>query len=430
MRLCSCCLLKQLFLFTSRPQLTKKIITQNTMVHQIVVDALETLFSAKYLFDPAHSLLRVVVSPPVDDTAASSAALPPLIPLKNLLLHAEIATAIASVVPANGEDDAAKVTILQDAATKASHVVLVEDAANKQLMVRRRAFLRADEDPALRSVFVRPIHPEATSAEVIAFFSPFGAVEEITQRVGQKGAGSVLSASAVLVFSTEEGARACANASASKKLSYGASSTPLAQYFIPKITAKLLNDHLESVVEQVRVAEQKQLHANIIEARKDLAAATSAGSSSGTDATTSLSSSPSSSNPFEVKRYLAAGRTLKCDNLPEGTTWQEIKAHFGNLSLSQPVLKGAMTLVKIVEANASPVLTTRTALLVFKSPAAVEHLVATYSLATMEYMNKIRALCPTLARLSAEEEAWVRAQYPVWTETSKGAGSHRKRERD
>jgi RNA recognition motif-containing protein len=397
------------------------------MVHQIVVDALETLFSAKYLFDPAHSLLRVMVSPPVDETAASSAALPPLIPLKNLLLHAEIATAIASVVPANSDDDAAKLTILQDAATKTSHVVLVEDAANKQLMVRRRAFLRADEDPALRSVFVRPIHPEATSAEVIAFFSPFGEIEEVTQRVGQKGAGSVLSASAVIVFSTEEGARACANASASKKLSYGASSTPLAQYFIPKISAKLLNDHLESVVEQVRVAEQKQLHANIIEARKDLAAAT-AGSSSGTDATTSLSSS--SSNPFEVKRYLAAGRVLKCDNLPEGTTWQEIKAHFGNLSLSQPVLKGAMTLVKIVEANTSPVLTTRTALLVFKSPAAVEHLVATYSLATMEYMNKIRALCPTLARLSAEEEAWVRAQYPVWTETGKGAGSHRKRERD
>ncbi|CUG24941.1 RNA-binding protein, putative [Bodo saltans] len=403
-----------------------------TMAAQNVVEALEKLFSPKYLYDPAHSLLRVIVSPPTTDNESGAAdVVPPLIPLKNLLLHAEISTAVASALlsSTNGDDESARLNVLSDAAAKAGSVVLVAGGEQQQPMIRRRAFLLSSEDPALRSVFVRPIHPEASTGEVISFFSHFGAIEEVTQRgENQKGSGSVLSASAVLVFETEDGARACVDASTSKKLSYGTLPTPLAQRFVPKLTAKLLNDHLESVAEQSRVAEQKQLHANIIEARKELATTTSSSSTSGGGAATS-----STSNPFEVKRYLPAGRTLKCMNLPENVSWQEIKAHFGNLSLSQPVLKGAMTLVKIVDASSttsSSVFKTRTALLVFKSAAAVEHLVATYSLATMEYMDKIRALCPTLAHLTAEEETWVRAQYPAWTEVGKGGGNNRKRGRD
>lgn len=373
------------------------------MTQKTVLEALEVLFSAKYLFDPAHSLLRVVFSPD-----SSGEELPPLVPLRNLLLHSEIAAAVNAAI-ADSDDEDVKLALLKDAASRATSVELVSSGssadANQRDLIRRKAFLRPEEDPALRSVFVRPVHPDATTAEIASFFGAFGAVEDVTQRVGLKGSGSVLSASAVVVFTTVEGARACAEASAKKSLSYGSTTVPLAMHFIPKLVAKMLRDHQETVAEQVRVAEQKQLHANIVEARKDLS---------------DVSAAPSAS--FEWKRQLPVGRTLKCDNLPAHVSWEQIKANIGNLSLSQPVLKGALSLVRIVEGgNASP-FAARTALLVFKSPEAVEHLVATYSLATIDYIEKIRALCPTLSRLTPAEESWVRSQYSSWTDGKGGRG--------
>lgn len=405
--------------------------TNNSARLQPLVDALASLFSAKYLYDPAHDLLRMIVSP-ADHAEMKE---PPLIPLKNLLYHAEIAAVVAALVPQDA-DEGKKLEALEEAASSTAgiHVTKIkrEGESDAVAMVRRGAFLRPEEDPALRSVFVRPVHPDATAEEISSFFSSFGPVEDVTQRTKS---GAVMAAAAVIVFASVDAARACVAASANKSLTYGALPTPLGQHFIPKLTAKMIGDHLQQVAEQARVAEQKQLHSNIVEARRELDAAAS---EKRTEA--SLSEAATSSSPFEVKRVLAAGKTLKCENLPDGVTWQEIKANLGNLSLSQPVLKGAVSLVHILEkggggrgsGSSSSLFPTRTAIVVFKTSAAVEQLITMYSLASFEYMDVIRKICPKLGRLTDQQETWVRAQYPNWMEkqTESKVKHHRKRARD
>jgi hypothetical protein len=413
-----------------------------------VVASIEKIFSAKYLFNAAHDLLRSIVSPEEhhhDDA-------PPLVPLKNLLLYSDIATAVTSVLPDGiAASDEEKYQCLLSAAESMRDggvIVLVKEGDSGVVMVRRRAFLTPEEDPALRSVVVRPVHSDATAEDIKSFFAAFGAIEDVTCLRNHKvslDAASKPAVTATVTFASVEAANACATAAAEKQLSYGRLPTLLGQHFVPKLTVMMQQSYLEHIAEHTRASEQKQLHANIIEARKALAAASSAKQSGSTPANHEHASQkgkeePSSTNHsvggsaniFQVKKYLVANRAIKCEGLADHVSWQEIKAHIGNLSLSQPILKGAVSLVRILEKDECPSLfPTRTAIIIVKTPVAMEHLVTMYSMATIEYLDTLRRLCPTMGHLTQQEDAWVRGQYPSWTEkrVESKAQTNRKRDR-
>lgn len=366
------------------------------MSASLVKSTVENYFSPKYLFDPAHDLFRAIVSPEAHDTMEH----PPWLSVATLLSYRDIADALAAL-PRVDDRIKAIVEALRDSAD----VELHEDV--KGWNIRRKHFLRDDEDPALRSVFVRPVHPDSTDEEILHYFAPFGAIEEVNRK-RTFGESDRLRASVVVLFVQQKDAEACA----SSTHSFGVLPVALGQRFVPKLSVMMLRAHEDHVREQNRSAEQKQLQANIVEAQRTLAAA------------------KDGSTLFEAKKFLAPGRTMKVAGVARSTTWQEIKAKLGNLTLSRPALKGAVTLVTIEEAGVSPLFPERTAFVVVKTEAALEELQATYALADGAFMEEIKRICPNLTILSEQEDTWARKRFALWTEKRVAIKVDQNRKRD
>lgn len=303
----------------------------------------------------------------------------------------------ASIVPATMADEIG-------AAAASSDVVEVTKHGDGHVTLRRKHPLSLENDPDLRTVFVKPVHYDATDDQIRDFFSAWGKVVGIERRqflAGTAGAEKVRP-STFVVFSTRAEAEGCVAA----KPSYGTGTTPLGALFVPQLTVTMKAAH-----EAAQAALLQRSSA--LAARKELADAAAA--VAGTAA-------------LESNKVLNRRCTCKASDLPAGTTWQTLKAKIGNLSLSHPELKKKIGLVHVDGS---------TGYIVCKTPEAAQQLLVAYGgigkrQNAAGFAEELRAAVPRLHLLEgAEEDKFVR-DYPslVVGAVQKKVHANAKRERD
>jgi hypothetical protein len=345
--------------------------------------AVERIFSADYLCMPVNRRFRDMVSPENADGSAH----PPPVPLVIVLNFQSIKEAVDQQAPDSIGNESTRLQLLAEAAEGSSLVKLSRTAAGTRLIARSE-FVKADEDPMARTVFVKPVHPLAKDSDIADFFAPYGAVEKIVRELVtvEGGCGEQRHKSGVSIqFATVAAASAVTKA----HLTYGALPTALGNYFVPKITVMMQSLHNQNMREQQAKDETELRRAQLVKSQQQQ----------------QQQKAVAAPVVGEIKKYLTPGRTLKCPSVPANVTWQQIKASLGNLSLDHPNLKGQLELVR-VEGSV--------AYIVLKNPTAAEELLQASNLTVGDFMQEIRRLCPTLAMVTGDEEKNVIRQYPLW----------------
>jgi hypothetical protein len=353
----------------------------STSVNDHIRAAVERLFSAEQLFLPLNRRFRDMVSP------RGESGNPPGIPLLIVLNFSEIKQLIGARVPESLGDEEAQLKLLKSA-LEGSAVVSISRTAAGASYIARRQFLRDDEDPAARTIFVKPIHPSATDGEISEFFKPYGIVEKIEREAVMDG-GEQRFKTGVSVRFTTLGAAAAA---AKEHLTYGVLPTVLGNYFVPKITVMMQATHEQNLREQQAKEEVELRRAQLAKAQQTAAAVQQ----------TNAAAAPIG----EIKKFLTPGRTLKCTSVPAGVTWGQLKASLGNLSIDHPALKGQIELVRVDGS---------TAYIIMKSVDAARELVEAFNLTIGDFMTDIRRVCPSLEAVVGDELKNVTRQYPMWS---------------
>ena len=349
------------------------------MVRTQVKDTVEQLFSAAHLFHPHHRRFRESVSP------KGATGTPPSIPLINVLNVHEVKQTIVAADPESLGDDKRQLDILFEALSGSS-IVSVSRTAAGTAVVARKEFLRDEEDPVARTVFVKPIHGSATDKEIRDFFASYGTIEKIDRQVFVEAGEQRFKTGVSIQFSNVKAAETVAAA----HLSYGVLPSVLGNYFVPKITAMMQAAHDQNTREHQLKEEAEQRRAQLAKA-----------------STPAASTSAAAAAVSEIKKFLTPGRTLRCVNVPANTTWSVIKANLGNLSLDHPNLKGKIELVRVEDS-------TCTAFIIMKTPEAARDLLNAFNFTVGDFILDIRRVCPNLALISGDDEKNVMRQYPLW----------------
>jgi hypothetical protein len=337
--------------------------------------AIEGAFSAAYLFDAVNYSWRGLVVDTDEDAGGE---------FQPLDVDAQLLFSFPGVVGACSGSQAAMVAQVADA-VKASTVVNVHAAAADVVVLRRAAALAKNDDPALRTVFARPVHYDATPEQVAAFFAEFGAVERVDRRHFIQSGSERARPSTFVVFATIAGAQACCKG----KPSYGGGSTELGGMFVPKLQVMMKADHEHDA--SVAIAN---------DAAKNAREVVNAAAAGGAD-------------DDETSRFLRPGHTVKMANIPAGSKWADVKAKLGNLGMNQPSLKKKVGVVQIVGSTgyafcktaevAKMLLLTYTAVLAGEDKSLPEKFVADF-----------RAAVPSMTLLDGAEEQEVIKLYPEW----------------
>ena len=317
----------------------------------------ERIFGPDYLFDPVRDSWRSIVCPEFDAT-------PPFIPLSNLMSFVDISSAV------NGDEDALASALLS------SQIVEVKQDSSCW-MIRRRNPLKLADDPEKRTVFVKPIHYDASEGAIRAFFQRFGPIDKVDRRVFIDGGVAKPRPSVFIVFASVEGANACI----ASKVSYGSCGNELGDLFLPRITCVSKSAHEAQVAEETEREHDQRYKAAVVKG-----------------------AAPSGETGSKTNKYLRPGCTLKVTGVNPKTTWSEIKAKLGNLGEFHPELRQQIVLVRVV-ANG-------VAYVVCKSPKAATDF--TVAFATSKDPG-LTAIVPTLSLLTGEEEGKVIAEFPTWT---------------
>ncbi|ORC88553.1 uncharacterized protein TM35_000161910 [Trypanosoma theileri] len=362
-------------------------------------ELLDKYFGDAYLFEHANAFFREKVSP--KDT--TNLTTPPTITCASFLRFA------------NCTVDEKNISSLCEAAGSSSIVEAVK-GEDGSWCLRRRRFLDPKDDPALRSVVVWPLHRASKPDEVTAFFNAYGVVESATVMMRPHG-DTQPHASFVVRFATVEEATNCTKAN----ISFGKAPSALAQHFLPaRVHAVLMEEYLAKMEEKNRVKEESQLQHNVVKAQKALAEL----------------------QDNSVRRFLRKGVTLKVEGVPPGTTWQTMKMKLGNLSITNPVLKKGITLLRVEEPETSSSSSSgdaaaagckqRRAFVICRDEAVARELRSSFSLADGDFGRELRAVCPNLLPLTDAEEEYARQHFPQWCERRVEAkqADNRKRQRN
>lgn len=355
-------------------------------------DAVERAFSDDFLFDSVNRAWRSIV---VDDDGA-----PQPVDATMLASFTSIATK-CSGIPAEMVKQIAE-------AVKASKTVAADvsegDSPTPKVSLRRKKPLLADADPDLRTVFVKPVHYDATDDQIKAFFSTWGKVVAVERRQYLAGSAGTERArpSTFVVFATQAEARKCIAA----KPSYGTCNTDLGNLFVPKLVVQMKEAHeaaQSSLIQRAAANAQTQMA---------VAAATAA--------------TPASAHLDTSSKFLRPNCTVHATGLAKAATWQDIKAKLGNLALSFPELKKKIGVVHVEACEAY---------ITCKTPEAAQALLVAYASAdkaNADMAKELKALVPHAALLQGDAEQAYMRQYPdiVAPKANKKVQLNQKRSRD
>lgn len=341
---------------------------------------LESFFSPRFLFNSENIYFRNLISPPQDSDEDASSSLPPLNPIRILLQFREARHALtqhaaaltnsssssSSLSTTTAETDSELFAIAAEVLKDSEVVEVVVGASSTETTggtsswsVRRKAWLREDEDPILRTVVLRPLHADSTHDEIKQFLAAHGVtvasdgqgsssaeggsmvvhIESITvqQRVfsnlfmsssssaaaAQAEADSHYRSTAFIVLRSA----AEANILCQKKYSFstliqdnGTSSsrgnlTHLAKYFLPKVSIIPAQTFQEQQEDAARQRSNEQLKKNIIRAQASL-------QNGGAD--------PHLAAPHQQPAVkFAKGSTILVTGVSATATWATLKSNLG-----------------------------------------------------------------------------------------------------
>ncbi|ESS70519.1 hypothetical protein TcG_09903 [Trypanosoma cruzi] len=351
-------------------------------------ELLEKYFGTAYLFDQANAFFREKVSP--KNTAGLTT--PPNIKCVSFLRFV------------NCTVDEKNISSLREAAASSTIVESLK-GEDGEWYLRRRCFLDPKDDPAIRSVVVWPLHRASKPGEVKEFFSQYGTVESARVMLQPHGEKQ-LHATFVVCFATVAEATACAKAN----VSFGEAPSALAQHFLPsRLNVMPAEDYRAKTEKDIRAREGTQLKQNVVRAQKALMEL----------------------EGQEIRRFLRKGVTLTVEGVAPGTTWQTMKMKLGNLSLTNPVLRRGITLLKVEGPDASAPSRPWRAFVICRDENTASEMLKAFSFADGEFGKQLREVCPSLRPLTDEEEDYARRHFPEWCEplvvAKRAANSKRQR---
>lgn len=297
------------------------------------------------------------------------------------------------------------------------------DATATPTKIIRAAPLDLNLDPDRRTVFVKPVHTDATDADVSTFFSQFGNVERVERRVFiDYGKDAKVRSSVFVVFSTVAEALVCVKAKPSLPLT----GVRLADTFLPKLVVTMKQTHDQQAADSA--------DRDFSRAQRDAAEKAELPTSSG-NAATAVDALMASN----VTKFLLPGHTCVIRGLQTNASWSVIKTRLGELCSKEPSLRAKIALVHVVDGGSN---LPATAYVVLRSSQAAQQLltlhrsavcivnatqrgasvedVAAASAALGNPADPIRRLAdilrfvPSLELASGEEETRVIAQYSEW----------------
>ncbi|RNE98369.1 hypothetical protein TraAM80_08805 [Trypanosoma rangeli] len=337
----------------------------------VAAELLEKYFGAPYLFDQTNAFFREKVSPKNPDGLEA----PPTITCASFLRFVNCAV------------DEKTIDSLCEAAA-ASSIVESLKGENGERCLRRRSFLDPNDDPALRSIVVWPLHRASKPEEVEDFFRPYGTVEYARVMLRPHG-DTQPHASFVVCFATVDEATACAAAN----ISFGEAPSALAQHFLPpRLHVALVEDYRAKTEEKARLQEEMQLKKNVVRAQKALAELNEQG----------------------IRRFLRRGVTLKVEGIAPGTPWQTIKMKLGNLSLTNPVLRRGITLLKVEGPDETAPSRPWRAFVICRDEKVAKEMLTSFNLTDGEFGRQLREVCPVLLPLTDAEDEYARRNFPEW----------------
>ena len=348
--------------------------------------AIERVFSDDFLFHRDNRAWHAVV---VDDEGE-----PQDVDAFQLATFSDVASN-ASLVPA--------VMVKEIAAAVEGSAVVAATVEGESVTLKRKAALKPDEDPDLRTLFVKPVHYDATDDQITAFFSKWGTVEAVERRQYLAGAAGSekVRPSTFVTFKTREQAMACVAA----KPSYGACESDLGGLFVPQlqVMTKDAHERAQSAVVQRGAALQVQQ-------------AMTGGAAAAVPA----------ADPLGAHKSLRPKCTCKVPGLSADATWQPIKAKLGNLVVSHPELKKKIGLVHVEDGAAY---------VVCKTPEAAQTLLVAYGSVSKQnekFAEDLRAVVPRLVLCEGDDEAAFIQKYPslVTGQVAKKVVANQKRGRD
>eukprot|EP00759_Apiculatamorpha_spiralis_P013761 PhF_6_TR20513/c0_g1_i1/m.29575 len=246
--------------------------------------------------------------------------------------------------------------------------------------IRRRTPLDPTKDPALRTIFVKPLHEDTTEEEIRKFFSLYGNIESV-QRNQYTGIGGGNRPSAFVLFSTIAEADKCVKA----KPSYGRLNN-IGDFYVPKLLVVMKNQHEVQVSQQAEALFQRNVREKRVAANQQFRGGPQQQSTS----------SSSSAGPI---KFIPEGSILKINSK---TNWRDMKCTVGELC------KGVCNVVYVYPHNDPEVNITY---IFMKTPQGAKHALDKFHALTDSARDRVVAVLPTLELCHKHEEHMVRENY-------------------
>ena len=330
--------------------------------HASLRQAVEEAFSDEFLFEPANKVWRDMVT---DHSTGAPKSIDP-----QMLLSFPSIVQFCSGTPTSMSEQ-----IL--AAVKDSPIA---EAGEK--LIRRRSMLKPEDNPEKRTVFVKPIHADATDDDVMTFFAQCGTVTRVSRRHVPAGHTSKAHTLFFVTFKTVDEARTCCE----NPPQYTVPTCPLSALWIPTVTAVFRAEY-ESLSATMAVrASERQIRDTIARG----------GPPAG----------------VETKQFLKPNHTVTVHDVPSGVTWSQLKAKLGNLSLNYPSLRGKIGLVRIVGDGR--------AFVICKTEEAAQALLVTFQQQVIpgsdagRFIDELKKIAPRMNLCQGDEEAIVMKNYAEW----------------
>uniref|UniRef100_A0A7S4JH99 RRM domain-containing protein n=1 Tax=Paramoeba aestuarina TaxID=180227 RepID=A0A7S4JH99_9EUKA len=226
-----------------------------------------------------------------------------------------------------------------------------------------------------RTIFVRPIHHNASDEDVKAFFQAYGEVEALERFSTYKKANG-LPNSAFITYATEESAAHVIKA----KLSYG-KIDGIGNHFIPKLFVCSKAEYEQRQEDEVELKKAKKLRDQAEAADK-----------------------PAKEAKTEKKPQIGENCVLKASGIPENYTWGAIKATLGDY------VKGIAHISFVVHE-----VDKHQAYIVMKTPEGVAAALKIFNEKDHPQAARLHKALPELIQLEGDEEATFRENFSKGT---------------
>ena len=176
--------------------------------------------------------------------------------------------------------------------------------------IRRKTPLDESKNPALRTLFVKPIHVNATEEEISSFFSSYGTVERVEKSffldydLRSNQLKRLYKSSAFLQFSSVEEAQQCYET----KPQLGQLNN-FGDYFLPRLQYEFKKDYEELLADKKEANELRRQRETLIQTL----------------------SPDEHEREVSIKKFVQDNSILKLLNPPTGVTWRAIKTVLSEL---------------------------------------------------------------------------------------------------